>query len=152
MWREPETEDEKMQARQVFYSVTDAAQEGFFRFDPEKWRKNGRVGGPLHVRAMRRLLEKFWKKGYWCAFDRGDREGPFPDILYVKPLVTYKPGRKGRVVARIDPDAWDEEGRIAIEVEITPSKNPGQVRDNYQKNLARYGKVTFVVISCSQIP
>ena len=152
MWKEPETEDEKMQSRQVLYSITDAAQDEFFRFDHRKWRRNGRVGGPLHVRAMRRLLEKFWEKGYWCAFDRGDREGPFPDILYVKPLTTYKPGREGRVVARIDPDAWDEENRTAVEIEITPSKNPQQVRENYLKNVARYPKLRFVGVSRSQIP
>ena len=151
-WKEPETEAEKMQARQVLYSMTQAAQDEFFRFDARKWRKNGRVGGPLHVRTMLRLLEKFWEKGYWCAFDRGDREGPFPDILCVKPGVGYKPGKEGRVFARIEPDAWDEESRTAIEVEITPAKNPAQVRENWQKNVARYGRVTFVVASLNQIP
>jgi hypothetical protein len=152
MWKEPETEAEKMQARQVFYSMTQTAQDDFFRFDPVRWRKNGRVGGPLHVMTMLAVLERLWEKGYWCAFDRGDREGPFPDILYVKPMVGYKPGKEGRVFARVDPDAWDEESRTAVEVEITPSKNPAQVRDNWQKNVARYGKVTFVVVSPSQIP
>ena len=43
MWREPETAAEKMQARQVFYSITQAAEDEFFRFDPKKWRKSGRV-------------------------------------------------------------------------------------------------------------
>ncbi len=151
MWKEPETEDEKMQARQVFYSITDAAQDEFFRFDPSKWKKSGRVGGPLHVRAMRRLLERFWEKGYWCAFDRGDREGPFPDILYVKPLIIFPKGREGRVVARTDTNSWDEESRTAVEVEITPSKNPSQVRDNYTKNVGKYPKLTFVVVTRSQI-
>jgi hypothetical protein len=140
-----------LQARQVFYSITQAAQDDFFRFDPVKWRKNGRVGGPLHVRTMLQLLEKFWEKGYWCAFDKGDREGPFPDILYVKPKVGYKQGKEGRVFARIEPDEW-EETRTAIEIEITPSKNPAQVKDNWQKNVSRYGKATFVVVSLNQIP
>ena len=152
MWKEPETEDEKMQARQIFYSITDAAQDEFFRFDYRKWRKNGRVGGPLHVRAMRRLLERYWEKGYWCDFDRGDREGPFPDILYIKPLVTYKPGKEGKLVARIDPDNWDDETRKALEIEITPGLNPEQLTNNWQKNLVRYGKATFVVVSRNQIP
>ncbi|MDG6949251.1 MAG: TraM recognition domain-containing protein [Nitrososphaerota archaeon] len=152
MFKEPETEDEKMQARQVLYSITPSAQDEFFRFDYRKWRKNGRVGGPLHVRAMRRILEKFWEKGYWCAFDRGDREGPFPDILYIKPLVSYKPGKEGKLVARIDPDHWDEESRKALEIEITPGLNPQQLTNNWQKNVARYRKVTFVVVLRDQIP
>jgi len=152
MWKEPETEAEKMQARQVFYSITQAAQDDFFRFDPTKWRKNGRVGGPVHVKTMLQLLEKYWEKGYWCAFDRGDREGPFPDILYIEPKVGYKSGKEGRVFARIEPDVWDEESRTAVEVEITPSKNPTQVRDNWQKDVSRYGKATFVVVSLNQIP
>ena len=152
MWKEPETESEKMQARQVIYSITQSAQDEFFRFDVKKWRKNGRVGGPLHVRTMLQLLEKFWEKGYWCAFDHGDREGPFPDILYVEPKVGYKSGKEGRVFARIEPDVWDEESRKAIEIEITPSKNPAQLKDNWQKNVSRYEKATFVVVSLNQVP
>ena len=152
MWKEPETEAEKMQARQVFYSMSQAAQDDFFRFDPVKWRKNGRVGGPLHVKTMLQLLEKYWEKGYWCAFDRGDRVGPFPDILYIEPKVEYKQGKEGMVYARIKPDEWDDESRAAVEIEITPSKNPAQVRDNWQKNVSRYGKVTFVVASSNQVP
>jgi DNA helicase HerA-like ATPase len=152
MWKEPETEAEEMQARQVFYSITQLAEDDFFRFDPAKWRKNGRVGGPLHVKTMLRLLEKYWEKGYWCAFDRGDRAGPFPDILCIKPKVEYKQGKEGMVYARIKPDEWDEETRTAVEIEITPSKNPAQVRDNWQKNVSRYGKVTFVVASSNQVP
>jgi biotin operon repressor len=151
MWKEPETQAEKMQARQVFYSITEAAQDEFFRFDYRKWKKNGRVGGPLHVRAMLQLLEKYWEKGYWCAFDKGDREGPFPDVLYVKPLIIYARGKEGKTVARVSTDEWDEESRTAVEVEITPSKNPEQVRENYSKNAVRYGKATFVVVSREQI-
>ena len=152
MWKEPETEAEKMQARQVFYSMTQLAQDDFFRFDPVKWRKNGRVGGPLHVKTMLQLLEKYWEKGYWCAFDRGDRAGPFPDILYIEPKIEYKQGKEGMVYARVKPDEWDEESRTAIEIEITPAKNPAQLKDNWQKNVSRYRKVTFVVVSLNQVP
>ncbi|MDE1852734.1 MAG: ATP-binding protein [Thaumarchaeota archaeon] len=152
MWKEPETEAEKMQARQVYYSMTQLAQDDFFRFDVAKWRKNGRVGGPLHVKTMLQLLEKYWEKGYWCAFDRGDRAGPFPDILYIEPKVEYKQGKEGMVYARVKPDEWDEESRTAIEVEITPAKNPAQLKDNWQKNVSRYRKVTFVVVSLNQVP
>lgn len=151
MWKEPENDAERMQARQVCYSITQAAQDEFFRFDPEMWRKAGRVGGPLHTKAMLRLLEKFWEKGYWCAFDRGDREGPFPDILYVKPKVTYKPGKEGKVVARVDPDAWDEDSRTAVEVETTPARNPKRVMNNYLKNVARSRRTMFVVVSRNQL-
>jgi TraM recognition site of TraD and TraG len=152
MWKEPETDAERMQARQVCYSITQAAEDEFFRFDYKRWKRSGRVGGPLHVRAMLHRLEKYWEKGYWCAFDRGDRPGPFPDILYVKPRVTYKPGKEGKVVARVDPDEWDEDTRTADEIEITPAKNPAQVKENYQKNLVRYGKTQFIVVSRTQIP
>ena len=56
------------------------------------------------------------------------------------------------VYARIKPDEWDEESRTAIEVEITPAKNPAQLKDNWQKNVSRYRKVTFVVVSLNQVP
>ncbi len=151
MWKEPETEAEKMQARQVYYSILDAAQEKFFRFDLDRWAKSGRVGGPLHVKAMLALLEEFWEKGYWCAFDRGDREGPFPDILYSEPLVIKARGKEGRIVGRISTEEW-EKRRTAVEVEISPSKNPEQVRDNYTKNYTLYQWVTFVVVARPQIP
>jgi DNA helicase HerA-like ATPase len=150
MWKEPETEAEKMQARQVFYSIAEAAQEAFFRFDLDKWKKSGRVGGPLHVKAMLALLEEFWEKGYWCAFDRGDREGPFPDILYSEPFVIKGRGKEGRIVGRISTDEWEKK-RNAVEVEITPSKNPQQVRENYAKNYTLYQWATFVVVSRAQI-
>jgi hypothetical protein len=151
MWKEPETEAEKMQARQVYYSITDAAEEAFFRFDLGRWKKSGRVGGPLHVKAMLALLEEFWEKGYWCAFDRGDREGPFPDILYSEPLVIKGRGKEGRIVGRISTDEWEKK-RNAVEVEITPSKNPQQVRNNYTKNYILYQWATFVVVTRAQIP
>jgi DNA helicase HerA-like ATPase len=152
MWKDPETAAEKAQAREAFYSVTPAAEDEFFRFDPRKWKMSGRVGGPLHVRVMKSLLEKYWEKGYWCAFDRGDRPGTFPDILYTKPLITYPKGKEGRVVARMSTDEWDEESRTPVEVEVTPSKNPEQVRQNYEKNVARYGTVRFVIASRNQLP
>jgi hypothetical protein len=101
---------------------------------------------------MKSLLEKYWEKGYWCAFDRGDRPGTFPDILYTKPLITYPKGKEGRVVARMSTDEWDEESRTPVEAEVTPSKNPEQVRQNFEKNVSRYGKVRFVVASRNQMP
>jgi hypothetical protein len=151
MWKEPETAAEKMQARQVFYSITQAAEDEFFRFDPKKWRKSGRVGGPMHVRTMGLLLEEYWEKGYWCAFDKGDRTGPFPDILYTKPLIIYAKGKEGRTVARTSTDEWDEESRTPVEVEISPSKNPEQVRNNYAKDFAMCEWAVFVVVTRTQV-
>src|SRR3989475_3268558 len=151
IWEEPETAAEKMQARQVFYSITQAAEDEFFRFDPKKWRKAGRVGGPLHVRTMGLLLEEYWEKGYWCACDRGDRTGAFPDMLYTKPLIICAKGKEGRTVARTSTDEWDEESRTPVEVEITPSKNPEQVRSNYVKDFAMCEWAMFVVVTRTQV-
>src|SRR5207245_1335549 len=89
------------------------------------WERNVlQVGLVLHVRTMGLRVEEYEEKGYWCAFDRGDRTGPFPDILYTKPLIVYTKGKEGRTVARMSTDEWDEESRTPVEVEITPSKNP----------------------------
>src|SRR3989442_5600005 len=151
IWKERERAAEKMQARQVCYSIAEADEDEFFRFDPEKWRKSGRIGGPMHFRTMGLLLEEYWEKGYWCAFDRGDRTGPFPDILYTKPLIIYAKGKEGRTVARMSTDEWDEESRTPVEVEITPSKNPEQVRNNYVKDFAMCEWAMFVVVTRTQV-
>src|SRR3989454_1886828 len=105
----------------------------------------------MHVRTMGLLLEEYWEKGYWCAFDRGDRTGPFPDILYTKPLIIYAKGKEGRTVARMGTDEWDEESRTPVEVEITPSKNPEQVRNNYVKDFAMCEWAMFVVVTRTQV-
>ncbi|MDV3294142.1 MAG: TraM recognition domain-containing protein [Nitrososphaerales archaeon] len=151
MWKEPETDDERLRAREAFYKITPAAEKEFFEFGGKTWAKSGRVGGPLHVRVMKALLEKYWEKGYWCAFDRGDRLGEFPDILVTKPLKMYPKGKEGRPSAYTSTDDWDESSRMPVEVEITPSKNPEQVRKNYEKNVKKYEKVRFVVASRAQV-
>lgn len=152
MWKEPETNDEKMQAREAFYSVTPAAEEEFFRFDERKWSRSGRVGGPFHVRIIKTLLEAYWDRGYWCAFDRGDRLEPFPDILVTQPAVSRVKGREGKLASRASTEEWNDASRTAVEVEVSPSKNPDQLRRNYQKNVELYGKVRFVVGSRTQMP
>src|SRR2546428_138077 len=131
--------------------MTQRAEDEFSRVDPKKWRKSGRVGGPMHVRTMALLLEEYWEKCYWCAFDRGDRTGLFPDILYTKPLIIYAKGKEGRTVARMSTDEWDEESRMPVEVEITPSKNPEQVRNNYVKDFAMCEWAMFVVVTRTQV-
>ncbi|HEV2138501.1 MAG TPA: DUF87 domain-containing protein [Nitrososphaerales archaeon] len=151
MWKEPETNDEKMQAREVFYSITPSAEKEFFEFYNAPV-KSDRVGGPLHIRVMKSLLEKYWKQGYWCSFDRGNRVGEFPDILVTQPLIVYAKSKEGKRAARVSTDDWDEGSRIPVEVETTPSKNPDQLRRNYEKNVDRYGKVRFVVASRQQVP
>ena len=151
VYKEPETEDEKLRAREFYYSITPLAEEEFFEFTRATWAKSGRVGGPLHVRVMKSLLDKYWLQGYWCAFDRGDRKGEFPDILVTKPLIVYPKGKEGKPSARMSTDDWDEESVMPIEVEITPSKNPDQLRKNYAKDVEKYGKVRFVVASRRQV-
>src|SRR2546428_14002406 len=131
--------------------MTQRAEDEFSRVDPKKWRKSGRVGGPMHVRTMALLLEEYWEKCYWCAFDRGERTGRFRDILYTKPLIIYAKGKEGRTVARTSTDEWDEESRTPVEVEITPFKNPGQVRDNYVKDFAMCEWAVFVVVTRTQV-
>jgi hypothetical protein len=152
MWKEPETNDESMQAREVFYSITPAAEEEFFRFDEQKWSRSGRVGGPLHIRIMTCLMEAYWERGYWCAFDRGDRQEPFPDILVTQPVIDRVKGREGKLASRVSTEEWSESSRTAVEIEASPAKNSEQVRINYQKNVELYGTVRFVVASRSQMP
>ena len=65
------------------------------------------------MKTVLQFLEKFWGRRYWCAFDRGDREEPFPDTLYVEPEVGYKQGKEGWVFARIEPDAMPV-GRLEV--------------------------------------
>ncbi|MCS4540682.1 MAG: hypothetical protein HYU03_08345 [Thaumarchaeota archaeon] len=150
-WKEPETNDEKMQAREVYYSITPAAEKEFFEFSASA-AKTDRVGGPLHVRVMKALLEKYWAKGYWCAYDKGDRLGEFPDILVTQPVIVHAKGKEGKPAVHMSADNWDEGRRTPVEVEITPSKSLDQVRRNYEKNVGKYGKVRFVVASRAQVP
>src|SRR2546422_10716251 len=105
----------------------------------------------MHVRTMGHLLEEYWEKGYCCAFDRGDRTGPFPDILYTKPLIIYAKGKEGRTVARTSTDEWDEESRTPVEGEITPPKNPEQVRNNYVKDIAMCEWAVIVGVTRTQV-
>jgi hypothetical protein len=112
----------------------------------------GRVGGPLHVWIIKALLEAYSERGYWCAFDRGDRDEPFPDILVTQPVIERVKGKEGKLASRVSTEEWDEASRTAVEVEVSPSKNPEQVRRNYQKNVELYGSVRFVVASRSQMP
>jgi hypothetical protein len=152
MWKEPETNDERMQAREAFYSITPAAEEEFFRFEEQKWSRSGRVGGPLHVGIMKALLEAYWERGYWCAFDRGDRQEQFPDILVTQPVINRVKGKEGMMASRVSTEEWNEASKTAVEVEVNPSKNSQQVKRNYQKNAELYGMVRFVVASRSQMP
>jgi DNA-binding MarR family transcriptional regulator len=152
MWKEPETNDEKMQAREAFYSITPAAEGEFFRFDEQRWSRSGRVGGPLHIRIMKALLEAYWERGYWCAFDKGDRQEPFPDILVTQPVVNRVKGKEGKLASRVSTEEWNEASRTAVEVETSPAKNSDQVKRNYLKNVELYGMVRFVVASYSQMP
>jgi DNA helicase HerA-like ATPase len=152
MWKEPETNDERMQAREAFYSITPAAEEEFFKFDEQKWSRSGRVGGPLHIRIMKALLEAYWERGYWCAFDKGDRREPFPDILVTQPVINRVKGKEGKLASRVSTEEWNEASRTAVEVEVSPAKNSEQVARNYRKNMELYGMVRFVVASRSQMP
>jgi DNA helicase HerA-like ATPase len=148
--REPETHDEKLRARQAYYMITQSAEREFFEFY-NKSVISDRTGGDLHVRLMKAVLEEYWERGYWCAIDRGDHSGEFPDILVVEPLITYTKGKEGKKTARMSTDDWKEDRRMPVEVETTPSKNPNQLRRNYEKDIAKYERVRFVVASQDQI-
>ena len=115
--REPETNDEKIRSREAYYWLTPAAVKEFFELDLNRSR---RPGGPMHAMMMKALLEDYWSKGYWCAWDRGDRGDMFPDILVTPPKTSLVKGREGRQVVRADPKKWDEERRMPVEVETDP--------------------------------
>jgi len=150
IWKEPETNDEKLRAREAFYSITEEAEKEFFDFY-NKVANSDRAGGLVHVALMKVLLEEYWKEGAWCAVDRGDRVGEFPDILALHPSVTYTKGKEGKQRACTSTDEWDDENRMPVEAEATPSKNPDQVRKNYEKNMKRCGRMRFAVASRKQI-
>jgi DNA helicase HerA-like ATPase len=148
VYKEPETDDEKRRARDVAYSVSPAAEEEFFRFglDPPE-----RAGGMLHVKVMEALLEDYWDRGYWCVWDRGDTGEPLADILCMPPVIVRGKAREGKSSIYVDPDQWDEEGAVPVEVETNPRANFEQLRANYAKNAAKYPLVRFVVPSIEHV-
>ena len=148
VYKEPETDDEKRRARDVAYSVSPAAEEEFFQFglDPPE-----RAGGMLHVKVMEALLEDYWGKGYWCVWDRGDTSEPLADILCTPPVIVRGKAREGKSSIYVDPDTWDQEGVVPVEVETNPRANFEQLRANYAKNAAKYPLVRFVVPSIEHV-
>jgi len=149
VWNEHVSNDARIRAREARYSPTDAAKREFFDFNlvaPE------RAGRPLHVRIMKALLEKYWKEGSYCAWDKGNRSGKFPDILVTPPKMDQAKGKEGKQVTILSTREWDKEKRKSVEVETNPSKHFAQARANYDKNVARWGIVRFVVPSRSQEP
>ena len=147
VWKEPESHAAKVNVRQAYYSLTAGARRDFFEFD---LKNPGRAGGPEHIAAMKKLLEKFWGDGCWCAWDKGDRGGQFPDILVLPPVTTQAKGKEGKQISMTDTRKWDTKNRIAIEVETDPSRNFTQLRENYDKDVSWWGRVRFAVLSESQ--
>ena len=99
---------------------------------------------------MKKLLDDYWRKGNWCAWDRGDRSDQFPDILVTPPVVVHVRARDGRPATYYSEKDWDEANRMPVEIEINPSKNLQQLRENYKKNVPKYPKVRFIVPSRNQ--
>jgi DNA helicase HerA-like ATPase/predicted transcriptional regulator len=144
VWKEPETGGGRKGERDVFYALTASAKRDFFEFGLNA---TERAGGPEHVETMRRTLEKLWENGYWCVWDKGDRSGRFPDILATPPVSSQVKGKEGKQVTILNPKDWDKKNRMAIEVETDPARNFKQLRENYDKNVSRWGWVRFVVRS-----
>lgn len=144
-YREPTTAEEKAEAREVFYSISDSAEEEFFRLIPPPGADN-RAGSPYHLAVMQSQLDKFWARGCFCAFDRGDRSDPFPDILVTEPLVSYVRGEKGKRRATIDPEKWKEK-KIPVQIELNPAKEPERVREHYEYDVRNWGYEMVVVTS-----
>ena len=146
-YKEPETDDERDEARDVLYSITPAANDELFKLN---LKSSHRPGGSLHALIMKKLLDDYWRKGNWCAWDRGDRSDQFPDILVTPPVVVHVRARDGRPATYYSEKDWDEANRMPVEIEINPSKNLQQLRENYKKNVPKYPKVRFVVPSGNQ--
>ena len=145
MYREPVTAQEKAEAREVFYSISKTAEEEFFTLSPQPGTDN-RAGDPYHLAVMQSQLDKFWARGCYCAFDKGDKSGPFPDILVTEPLYTYVKGEKGKRRATVDPEKWKEK-KTPVQVELNPAAEPERVRDHYEYEVRNWGFELVIVTS-----
>ncbi|QQG48724.1 MAG: ATP-binding protein [archaeon] len=150
IWKDPTTEDETLRAREAFYSISEDAQKEYFVFY-NKSAKSDRAGGDVHVALIKLVLEEYWKEGAWCAVDRGDRAGPFPDVLVLHPKVTMAKAKDGRQRVTMSTEEWDEEKRMPVESQATPSKNPDGVMNDYERDMKGWGRMRFVTATRNDI-
>ena len=140
---DPSNMDDMERSRTIVYTLTPRALDVFrIRVGPSK------MGDVKHARVMEKLLKgEFWRNGYFCVVDWGDSSLEMPDIAVIEPAPKTVKDKYGNDQRILNPWVWNYTTASAVEVEMSPLKNKGQVVKNYQKNKAFYKLIRFVVTS-----
>ncbi len=99
-----------------------------------------RAGGEVHLAIMFGLMDLNMKQHRYCIPDLGDSSENAADLLVIEPKVLKdKDG-----LETYDPFHWNDNNKLAIEVETGPTKHIKQAVQNYTKNFEAGYMVWFV--------